>query len=352
MCFEGKVEAKRFWGKLKKALIVGITGQDGSYLAEFLLGKDYEVHGLIRRASSFNTSRIDHLYQDPHINGTRLFLHYGDLTDGSRLISLISELKPDEIYNLGAQSHVRVSFDEPEYTADVTGLGNIRLLEAIRFASPESKFVQASSSEMFGSTPAPQNEDSVFAPQSPYAASKLYAYWMTKNYRDAYGMFASNAIMFNHESPRRGETFVTRKITKAAARISLGQQEKLYLGNLDAIRDFGYAPEYVQGLWMMLQHDLPDDFVLATGESVTIREFLGFTFGELGLDWQDHVVFDERYLRPTEVDELRGDSSKMQKATGWQAQTESKALARLMLEADLESVQSPKRNWIDTPRFI
>ena len=337
---------------MKKALIIGITGQDGSYLAELLLGKGYEVHGLIRRASTFNTSRIDHLYQDPHQQGTRLFLHYGDLSDGSRLTSLIATVKPDEIYNLGAQSHVRVSFDEPEYTGNITGLGNARLLEAVRFASPESKFLQASSSEMFGSTPPPQNELSAFAPQSPYAAAKLYAYWMTKNYRDAHNMFAVNAIMFNHESPRRGETFVTRKITRAAARIHAGLQDKLFLGNLDAKRDFGYAPEYVEGLWQMMQQDMPQDLVLATGESVSIREFLGYVFEEIGLDWADYVEFDPKYRRPTEVDSLRGDASRAKQVLGWEAKTQSKELAKIMLEADIELLRHEGTNWIDKPTFL
>jgi len=337
---------------LKKALIIGITGQDGSYLAELLLAKGYEVHGLIRRASTFNTSRIDHLYQDPHQPGASLFLHYGDLSDGSRLVSLIATLKPDEIYNLGAQSHVRVSFDEPEYTGNITGLGNARLLEAVRFASPGSKFLQASSSEMFGSTPPPQNEESPFSPQSPYAAAKLYAYWMTRNYRDAHNMFAVNAIMFNHESPRRGETFVTRKITRAAARIKAGQQQKLYLGNLEAKRDFGYAPEYVEGLWLMLQRDNPDDFVFATGHQVSISDFLGYVFSDLGLDWRDHVEFDRKYLRPTEVESLKGDASKAKQLMGWEAKTKARALAEVMIEADMAALAHEGKSWIDKPRFL
>lgn len=336
---------------MKKALIIGITGQDGSYLAELLLKKNYEVHGLIRRASTFNTGRINHLYQDPHETARRLFLHYGDLSDGSRLVSLIAELKPDEIYNLGAQSHVKVSFDEPEYTGDITGLGNARLLEAVRLVSPNSKFLQASSSEMFGSTPPPQNELSTFAPRSPYAAAKLYAYWMTANYREAYDMFAVNAIMFNHESPRRGETFVTRKITRAVARIKAGQQQKLYLGNLDSQRDFGYAPEYVEGMWLMMQQEKPEDFVFATGNSVSIRDFLGYAFTEAGLNWQDHVELDEKYLRPTEVDSLRGDASKAKKILGWESRTKARALAELMVEADLELLAHEGRTWIDTPKF-
>lgn len=336
---------------MKKALIIGITGQDGSYLAELLLQKNYEVHGLIRRSSTFNTGRINHLYQDPHEAGRRLFLHYGDLSDGSRLVSLIAELKPDEIYNLGAQSHVKVSFDEPEYTGDITGLGNARLLEAVRLVSPKSKFLQASSSEMFGSTPPPQNELSTFAPRSPYAAAKLYAYWMTTNYREAYDMFAVNAIMFNHESPRRGVTFVTRKITRAAASIKAGKQQKLYLGNLDSQRDFGYAPEYVEGMWRMMQQDKPEDFVFATGESVTIREFAEFSFSAAGLSWQDHVELDQRYLRPTEVDNLRGDAAKAKEFLGWEAKTTAKALAELMVQADIELLKHEGNHWIDTPRF-
>ena len=337
---------------MKRALIIGITGQDGSYLAELLLSKGYEVHGLIRRASTFNTSRIEHLYQDPHQPGTRLFLHYGDLSDGSRITSLIAELKPEEIYNLGAQSHVRVSFDEPEYTGNITGLGNARLLEAIRFASPESKFLQASSSEMFGSTPPPQNEESIFAPQSPYAAAKLYAYWMTKNYRDAHDMFAVNAIMFNHESPRRGETFVTRKITRAAARIKAGKQQKLFLGNLEARRDFGYAPEYVEGLWLMMQQEKADDFVLATGEQVSISDFLEYAFEAVDLNWREFVEFDQKYLRPTEVDSLRGDASKAKMVLGWEATTKAKGLAQLMIAADVEALKHQGSSWIDKPKFL
>jgi GDPmannose 4,6-dehydratase len=294
---------------MKKALIVGITGQDGSYLAELLLSKGYEVHGLIRRSSTFNTDRIDHLYQDRHNKEVKLFLHYGDLSEGSRLVSLIGELKPDEIYNLGAQSHVRVSFDEPEYTGDITGLGTSRMLEAVRLVSPNSRFYQASSSEMFGATPPPQNEETPFYPRSPYGAAKVYSYWMTKNYREAYGLFAVNGILFNHESPRRGETFVTRKITRAVARIKAGLQHKLYLGNLDAIRDWGYAPEYVEGMWRMLQHDKPMDFVLATGHAATIKDFLEHSFSHVDLNWEDYVEFDPRYLRPTEVDSLIGDAT-------------------------------------------
>lgn len=336
---------------MKRALIIGITGQDGSYLAEFLIQKGYEVHGLIRRSSSFNTHRINHLYQDQHTKDVRLFLHYGDLSDGSRLVSLIGDLKPDEIYNLGAQSHVRVSFDEPEYTGDVTGIGSTRVLEAVRLASPTSRFYQASSSEMFGSTPPPQREDSPFYPRSPYGASKVYAFWMTKNYREAYGMYAVNGILFNHESPRRGETFVTRKITRAVARISAGLQSRLYLGNLDAIRDWGYAPEYVEGMWRMLQLASPEDFVLATGHPTTIREFLDYSFSHLGLSWQEYVEFDQRYLRPTEVDSLIGDSSRAAIGLGWTARTLAPELAKIMVDADLELLRHEGAEWIDKPRF-
>ena len=336
---------------MKKALIIGITGQDGSYLAELLLQKGYEVHGLIRRSSTFNTDRIDHLYQDRHTKGVKLFLHYGDLSDGSRLVSLIGDLKPDEIYNLGAQSHVRVSFDEPEYTGDITGLGTARVLEAVRLMSPKSRYYQASSSEMFGATPPPQNEETPFYPRSPYGAAKVYSYWMTKNYREAYDLFAVNGILFNHESPRRGETFVTRKITRAVARIKAGLQSKLYLGNLDAVRDWGYAPEYVEGMWRMLQHDKPMDYVLATGHAATIKDFLSYSFSHVGLDWQDYVEFDSRYLRPTEVDSLIGDSSLAQRELGWQAKTMAKELAKLMVDADIEALSHEGSPWIDRPTF-
>lgn len=319
---------------MKKAFITGITGQDGSYLAEFLLHKGYEVHGLIRRASTFNTHRIDHLFQDPHVAGLRLHLHYGDLSDGSRLTTLLSTIRPDEVYHLAAQSHVRVSFDEPEHTGDVTGLATTRLLEAIRLVSPESKFYQASSSEMFGATPPPQNEETPFYPRSPYGAAKVYSYWMTRNYREAYGIFACNGILFNHESPRRGETFVTRKITRAAARIKLGMQDKLFLGNLDAVRDWGYAPEYVEAQWLMLQADQPDDYVVATNTAATVAEFLEASFGALDLDWRNHVEFDPRYLRPTEVDALIGDYSKAKARLGWEPQVMSGELARIMTGSD------------------
>jgi GDPmannose 4,6-dehydratase len=336
---------------MKKALIIGITGQDGSYLAEFLLQKGYEVHGLIRRSSTFSTARIDHLYRDRHEKGVKLFLHYGDLSDGSRLVSLIGDLKPEEIYNLGAQSHVRVSFDEPEYTGDITGLGTSRVLEAVRLMSPSSRYYQASSSEMFGATPPPQNETSPFYPRSPYGAAKVYSYWMTRNYREAYDLFAANGILFNHESPRRGETFVTRKITRAVARIKAGQQSKLFLGNLDAIRDWGYAPEYIEGMWRMLQHDKPLDFVLATGQATTIREFLDYSFSHVGLVWQDYVEFDSRYLRPTEVDSLIGDSALAKKELSWQAKTRAKELAVLMVDADVEALRHEGTPWIDRPTF-
>lgn len=322
----------------KTALITGITGQDGSYLAELLLDKGYTVHGLIRRSSSFNTARIDHIYQDPHEEHARLFLHYGDLTDGSRLVTLLERIKPDEVYNLAAQSHVRVSFDEPEFTGITTGLGSTRLLEAIRMVGLGCRFYQASSSEMFGATPPPQHEGTPFYPRSPYGAAKLYSYWMARNYREAYGMFTVNGILFNHESPRRGETFVTRKIAMAAANIAAGKQEFLYLGNLDAVRDWGYAKEYVEGMWRMLQHDEPDDFVLATGTAHTVRDFVQFCFDEVGLDWQQHVQFDERYLRPTEVDSLIGDATKAKALLGWQAQVLGPRLAALMTQAEVTAL--------------
>jgi GDPmannose 4,6-dehydratase len=331
----------------KRALITGITGQDGSYLAELLLSKGYEVHGVIRRASTFNTSRIDHLYVDPHDPEARLFLHYGDLSDGVRLVTLLAEIDPDEVYNLGAQSHVRVSFDEPEHTADTTGTGTIRMLEAVRLSGIKTRFYQASSSELYGATPPPQNEDTPFYPRSPYAAAKLYSYWITKNYREAYGLFAVNGILFNHESPRRGETFVTRKITRAVARIRAGLQNDLYLGNLDSIRDWGYAPEYVEGMWRMLQVDEPTDYVLATGRGYSIKDFLEASFGHVDLDWREFVKFDERYLRPTEVDALIGDSSKAQERLGWTPTVDAPALARIMVDADVEALTCEGRPWID-----
>lgn len=321
----------------KKALITGITGQDGSYLAEFLLEKGYEVHGIIRRASTFNTSRIDHIYNDPHTAGTRLLLHYGDLSDSSNLSRLIEKTAPDEIYHLGAQSHVRVSFDTPEYTGDVTGLGTLRLLDAIRETGVQAKFYQASSSEMYGLVQAvPQSETTPFYPRSPYAAAKVYAYWLTVNYRESYNIFACNGILFNHESPRRGETFVTRKITRAIARIKSGLQDSLYLGNLDAKRDWGYAKEYVEAMWLMLQQEEADDFVIATGETHSVREFLEESFVYAGLDWEKHVKIDPRYFRPAEVDLLIGDASKAKNAFGWQPKTSFKDLVRIMVDADIE----------------
>ncbi len=320
---------------MKTAFITGITGQDGSYLAESLLGKGYLVHGLIRRASTFNTHRIDHLYTDPHDSDPRLFLHYGDLTDSSRLTTLLERIAPDEVYHLAAQSHVRVSFDEPEFTGDVTGLGTTRILEAIRATEIPARFYQASSSEMFGSTPPPQDESSLFRPRSPYAAAKVYAYWMARNYREAYDMFAVNGILFNHESPRRGETFVSRKISMAAARIAAGQQGVLYLGNIDARRDWGYAKEYVEAMWLMLQTDQPDDFVVATGTSYSVRDFLSFAFEHVGLEWEKYVRFDARYLRPTDVDDLVGGPTKAWSVLGWKAQTLVPELARLMVDADV-----------------
>jgi GDPmannose 4,6-dehydratase len=319
----------------KTAFVTGITGQDGSYLAELLISKGYEVHGLIRRASTFNTQRIDHLYLDPHNPKAKLFLHYGDLSDGSRLAALLAEIKPHEIYNLAAQSHARVSFDEPEYTGDITGLGTIRLLEAIRQSVPDAKIYQASSSEMFGAANPPQNEETEFYPRSPYGVAKVYSFWITKNYREAYGMFASNGILFNHESPRRGETFVTRKITRAVAKIAKGLQKELYLGNLDARRDWGYAPEYVVGMWQMLQADKPDDFVLGTGTDLSVKDFVRLSFEHVDLDWEKFVKFDEKYLRPTEVDSLVGDSTKAETILGWKASVGPEQLAAIMVDHDI-----------------
>jgi GDPmannose 4,6-dehydratase len=319
----------------RKALISGITGQDGSYLAELLLGKGYEVHGIIRRSSSFNTDRIDHLYQDPHVNGVKLFLHYGDLSDGASLQHLLHDIQPDEVYHLGAQSHVRVSFDIPEYTGDITGLGTTRLLEAIRETAPKARFYQASSSEMYGLVQAvPQREDTPFYPRSPYGAAKVYAYWMTVNYRESYGLHASNGILFNHESPRRGETFVTRKITRALARIKAGLQKELFLGNLEAKRDWGYAPEYVEAMWLMLQQEKGDDFVVATGETHSVQEFLEESFACVNLDWKQYVKIDPRYYRPAEVDLLIGDAAKAKRILGWQPKTTFKELVRIMVQAD------------------
>jgi len=323
---------------VKKAIITGITGQDGSYLTELLLEKGYEVHGIIRRASNFNTQRIDHLIENPEIYNHKLFLHYGDMTDGSRLVTLIAKLAPDEVYNLAAQSHVRVSFDEPEYTGDTVGLGTTRLLEAIRITGVSSKFYQASSSEMFGATPPPQNEETPFYPRSPYGAAKLYSYWMTKNYREAYGIFACNGILFNHESERRGETFVTKKITSGASQIAKGKQDFLYLGNLDAARDWGYAPEYVEGMWRMLQIPEPHDFVLATNTSYTVKDFVRFSFEEVGLDWEKYVKYDPRYLRPTEVDSLIGDFAKAQNLLNWKPNTFAPELAKIMMLHELRQI--------------
>ena len=321
---------------MKKALITGITGQDGSYLAELLLGKGYIVHGVIRRASSFNTERLDPIYKDLHRNDVRLFLHYGDLADSVVTSTLIAEIQPDEIYNLAAQSHVRVSFDIPEYTGDVTAMGTTRILEAARKAAPKARFYQASSSEMFGlAQEMPQRETTAFYPRSPYGVAKVYSYWMTVNYRESYNLHASNGILFNHESPRRGETFVTRKITRAVARIKAGVQKKLYLGNLDAKRDWGYAPEFVEAMWLMLQQDKPDDYVVATGEIHTIRDFLDLSFGHAGLEWQKYVEIDPKYYRPAEVDVLIGDASKAKKQLGWVPKTKFAELVRIMTDADI-----------------
>lgn len=322
---------------MKTALITGITGQDGSYLAELLISKGYEVHGLIRRASSFNTHRIDHLYHDPHSGSdTRLHLHFGDVVSSGSLVDLIYTIKPDEIFHLAAQSHVRVSFDLPEYTGDVTGLGTIRILEAIRKSGIKSRFYQASSSEMFGCAPAPQSESTPFEPQSPYAAAKVYSYWVTRNYRQGYGIFACNGILFNHESPRRGQTFVTRKITRAIASILKGEQDYLYLGNLDAKRDWGYAPDYVAGMWKMLQMDYPDDFVIGTGEAHSVRDFLDEAFAYAGLDWQEYVRIDPRYFRPIEVDHLRANASRACHHLDWEPRIFFRDLVRIMVDADLE----------------
>ena len=321
---------------MKKAFITGITGQDGSYLAELLLEKGYEVHGLIRRASTFNTSRIDHIFKDPHESGSRLHLHYGDLTDAAGMTNLVRDIAPDEIYNLAAQSHVMVSFSMPTYTANVDAVGTVTLLEAIRSSGINTRFYQASTSELFGSTPPPQNEQSMFRPRSPYAAAKLYAYWATVNYREAYGIHATNGILFNHESPRRGETFVTRKITRAVAAISNGSQKKLFLGNLNAVRDWGYAKEYVESMWLMLQQDSPDDYVVATGVGATIEQFCEVAFDHAGLKWTDYVEIDSNYFRPTEVEALVGDPTKAQGKLGWKAQTHWNQLARLMVDSDMK----------------
>ena len=325
---------------MKKALITGVTGQDGSYLAELLLHKGYEVHGIVRRSSSPNPQRIAHLVADEELFGSRLFLYYGDLSDSSRIMGLVNSVAPDEVYNLAAQSHVRVSFDEPELTGNITGMGTTRLLEAIRASGSGAKFYQASSSEMFGASPPPQNEDTPFYPQSPYGVAKVYSYWMTKNYRESYGIFATNGILFNHESPRRGETFVTKKITLAAARIKAGLQEKLRLGNLDAVRDWGYAPEYVEAMWRMLQADEPGDFVVATNTEYTVKDFLGFAFEHVGLEWQKYVELDESFLRPTEVDSLVGDYSHIHSVTGWEPQVRTPELARIMVDADTRIIET------------
>ena len=327
---------------MKKALLTGITGQDGSYLAELLLAKGYEVHGIIRRASTFNSRRIDHIYRDPH-NGNKvhLHLHYGDISGGETLLNIIYNIRPDEIYHLAAQSHVRVSFDMPEYTGDVTGLGTTRILDAVRNAHSEARFYQASSSEMFGSAKPPQGEDTPFEPRSPYAAAKVYAYWITRNYREAYKLFACNGILFNHESPRRGETFVTRKITRAVAAIKAEEQQHLYLGNLESQRDWGYAPEYVEAMWMMLQRESAEDFVIGTGEAHTVREFLEEAFGYAGMKWQDYVRIDERYFRPTEVDYLLADPGKAKKELNWAPRIKFHELVRIMVDADLEYKKMP-----------
>jgi GDPmannose 4,6-dehydratase len=323
---------------MKKALITGITGQDGSYLAEFLLNKGYEVHGIIRRASTFNTNRVDHIYVDPHTTGAAFFLHYGDLADSGQVDNLIYNIQPDEIYHLGAQSHVRVSFDIPEYTGEVTGLGTTRILEAVRRSGVKARLYQASSSELYGNSPPPQSENTPFKPRSPYAAAKLYSYWMTVNYREAYDIHASNGILFNHESPRRGETFVTRKITMALARILAGQQDKLFLGNLKSRRDWGFAPEYVEAMWLILQQDKPGDYVIATGQAYSVEEFLQEAFSYAGLDPDKHVEIDSKYFRPTEVDVLIGDASRAKEVLGWEPKVSFRELVRIMVDADMETV--------------
>lgn len=331
---------------MNRALITGITGQDGSYLAEFLLSKGYEVHGLIRRASTFNTGRIEHLYQDPHINGRTLFLHYGDMGDSSNLIRLVYEIQPDEIYNLAAQSHVRVSFDSPEFTGDVDAIGAMRLLEAVHLTglAGKTRFYQASTSELFGLVQeTPQKETTPFHPRSPYAVAKLYAYWAVRNYREAYGVFASNGILFNHESPRRGETFVTRKITRAVGRIKAGLQKKLYMGNIEARRDWGFAGDYVEGMWRILRHASPDDFVLATGETHSVREFLEAAFARAGLDWKEYVEFDKRYIRPAEVDLLLGDASKAKSVLGWEPKVRFRELVDMMVDADMALAEKERK---------
>jgi len=332
---------------MKKALITGCTGQDGSYLTEFLLAKGYEVHGLKRRASSLNTERLDHLYQDTHEAGARFFLHYADLTDASSLAALLYDLRPDEIYNLGAQSHVKVSFEVPEFTADVVAIGTLRLLEAMRRTGVTCRFYQASSSEMFGSAPPPQSETTPFYPRSPYGCAKVFGHQITVNYRESYGLHASSGILFNHESPRRGETFVTRKITRAVAHIKHGAQQKLYLGNLDARRDWGYAPDYVRAMWLMLQQETPGDYVVGTGEAHTVREFVEIAFAQAGLDWKKHVELDARYLRPAEVDHLRADASKARRVLGWEPAVTFRELAAIMVEADMRSVEARLKGGIE-----
>jgi GDPmannose 4,6-dehydratase len=335
----------------KKALITGITGQDGSYLAELLLSKGYEVHGIIRRASTFNTGRLDDIYTDPHFSGASLFLHYGDLSDASGLSRLVARISPDEVYNLGAQSHVRVSFDSPEYTSDIVAIGTVRLLEAIRETGIQPRFYQASSSEMYGlAEENPQTEKTPFRPRSPYGCAKAYAYWITVNYRESYGMHASNGILFNHESPRRGETFVTRKITRAVAHIKAGLQDKLYLGNLDAKRDWGYAKEYVEAMWLMLQQEKPDDYVIATNETHSVREFLNAAFEYAGLDWKEYVEIDPRYFRPSEVDILIGDYSKAKRVLGWKPRTKFLDLVKLMVEADIELLRQHQQGEVEVRR--
>ncbi|MCX6634065.1 MAG: GDP-mannose 4,6-dehydratase [Acidobacteria bacterium] len=335
---------------MKRGLITGITGQDGSYLAEFLLEKGYEVHGFKRRSSSFNTQRVDHIYEDFHSSGARFYLHYADLTDGSSLARLLYELRPDEIYNLGAQSHVKVSFDVPEYTADVVAVGTLRVLEAIRVTGVASRFYQASSSEMFGSTPPPQSENCAFHPRSPYACAKLFSHNITVNYRESYALHASSGILFNHESPRRGETFVTRKITRAIARIKHGLQEKLYLGNLDARRDWGYAPDYVRAMWLMLQQDHPGDYVVGTGEAHSVREFVDLAFACAGLDWREYVELDPRYLRPAEVDHLLADASKARRVLGWEPTVTFRELVKIMVDSDLEQLEKKVTGSLDAVR--
>ena len=329
---------------MKKALITGITGQDGSYLAELLLEKGYEVHGIIRRSSTFNTQRIDHLYQDPHVNGVRLFLHYGDMVDSSNLMRIVHEIAPDEVYNLAAQSHVRVSFDSPEFTGDVDALGTMRLLEAIRLTGVKTRFYQASTSELYGKVQeVPQRETTPFYPRSPYGVAKLYSFWAVKNYREAYGLHASNGILFNHESPRRGETFVTRKITRAVSRIKLGLQSELFMGNVNARRDWGFAGDYVEGMWRMLQQDTPDDYVLATGEMHSVKDFLAEAFGYVGLDWEKYVRHDNRYERPSEVEQLLGDPTKAKKVLGWTPKVTFKELVKMMMDADLKLAERELR---------